>query len=357
MILNLPLNSLSFGNVSFNLLKEFYDRGLEVKLFPIGNLDLSAFKMSEDMLSWISESLERGIRSHSRKESGFKLWHIQGLSESFQESPCSFTFHETDRLTETEINILKQQKTVFVSSNYTKSVFESHGLANVVYCPLGFDDFHFHKTGKRYLGKNVKTFGLYGKFESRKNTLRVLSAWIKKFGNRDGFALNCAISNPFMDQDQLRALISSTFPNGEQPFNVNFIDFRKTLEEFNDVLNAADIDLTGMSSCEGFNLPTFQSLCLGKRSVVLNAHVHKDFATEENSILVEPCGMREAEDGIFFKSGYYVNQGQWFDFEDEALDLALDRAAELAKTPNPAGEALAKEFTWKRTVDTILENI
>jgi hypothetical protein len=96
---------------------------------------------------------------------------------------------------------------------------------------------------------------------------------------------------------------------------------------------------------------------LGKWSVVLNEHVHKDFANESNSILVKSSGMRDAEDGIFFKKGFFVNQGLWFDFKDEDLEEALEKAAELAKTPNPNGEALATEFSWARTVDTILANI
>lgn len=357
MNLNLPLNSLSFGNVSINILRELFSRGESPKIFPIGGVDLSAFKIEEDFGEWIKDGLERAILDHNRKESGFKLWHIQGLGESFQENPNSFTFHETDQLTETERKILSQQRVVFVSSNYTKTVFEKAGLNNVIYCPLGFDDTHFFKTGKRYLGKSVKTFGLYGKLEKRKNTLRVLASWIKKFGNNDGYALNCAISNPFLPEDQFISLVSSTFPNGKQPFNVNFVPFQKTLELYNDVINAADVDLTGMSACEGFNLPVFQSLCLGKWAVCLNAHVHKDFANSDNSILVEPNGFVKAEDGIFFKRGYFVNQGKWHDFSDESLDTALDIASEKAKTPNPSGESLKEIFTWKRTVDIILENI
>lgn len=357
MLLHLPINNLSFGNVSYNILKVLYDRKEEPCILPIGDPDLSAFKKDESFDEWLTECMQKGIRETSRKDKGLKLWHIQGVLESFQEEPCCLTFHETDRLTETEVNALKQQRVVFVTSNYTKEVFEKHGLENVEYVPLGFDKNHFHKTGKRYLGKNVKTFGLYGKLESRKNTLRIMSRWIEKFGNKDGYVLNCAISNSFLPEEQFKGMIASTFPNGEQPFNVNFVSFQPTLEEYNDVLNAADVDLTGMSSCEGFNLPLFQSLCLGKQAVVLNAHVHKDFATANNSILVEPSGMRKAEDGIFFQDGYYVNQGEWFDFKDEDLDEALDVADEMAKVKNEEGEKLAKEFTWERTVDTILERL
>lgn len=357
MILHLPINKLSFGNVSYNILKVFYERDEKPTVLPIGEVDISAFKENPEFGDWLVECIQRGIKKTSREDKGFKLWHIQGLLESYQKTPCGFTFHETDRLTDVEVNILSQQKTIFVSSTYTKEVFENHGLDNVVYCPLGFDKEHFYKTGKRYTGKNVKSFGLYGKLENRKNTLRIMSRWIKKFGNKDGFLLNCAISNGFLEDGQFKAMVASVFPDGKQPFNVNFVPFQPTLEGYNDVLNANDIDLTGMSSCEGFNLPLFQSLCLGKQAVVLNAHVHKDFANEKNAILVEPNGNRKAEDGIFFKEGYVVNQGNWFDFKDEDLDNALDIAAENAKNKNLNGEALKDEFTWERTVDIIIKNI
>ena len=74
-----------------------------------------------------------------------------------------------------------------------------------------------------------------------------------------------------------------------------------------------DIDLTGLSGGEGWNLPAFNCTALGKWSVVLNASAHKDWATESNSILVEPSGQIPVDDGLFFKTGLPINQGKFFD--------------------------------------------
>ena len=50
LVFKCPINNLSFGNVSVNLLREMHKAQMEVSVFPIGeNIDLSAFdKLSED---------------------------------------------------------------------------------------------------------------------------------------------------------------------------------------------------------------------------------------------------------------------------------------------------------------------
>ena len=42
-----PLNSLSFGNVSYNLLKAMYGEGYDVAIFPIGKIDVSSFDLTD----------------------------------------------------------------------------------------------------------------------------------------------------------------------------------------------------------------------------------------------------------------------------------------------------------------------
>ena len=69
-------------------------------------------------------------------------------------------------------------------------------------------------------------------------------------------------------------------------------------EMYNDFLNSSDVVL-GMSGGEGWGLPEFQSACLGKHAVLLNASAYKDWANEENAVLVEPSG-NAMYDGVFF---------------------------------------------------------
>jgi len=89
----------------------------------------------------------------------------------------------------------------------------------------------------------------------------------------------------------------------------------------------------------------------------MNATAHKDWATKENSILIEPSKLKDCYDGIFFKQGNAFNQGQFFDITDEEMESAILDSATYAKKPNPEGLKLQNKFTYDGTVETILNAI
>ena len=113
--------------------------------------------------------------------------------------------------------------------------------------------------------------------------------------------------------------------------------------------------MIGMSGAEGWGLPEFQSVALGKHSVILNATAYKEWANEKNSVLLEPSGKIDAEDGMFFKKGGHFNQGQIFDFnEDEFIDGCEKAIKRYEESPvNEEGLKLQDEFTYSKTVDSI----
>ena len=55
LIVDVPINNLSFGNVGVNILRELFNRQIPISLFPRGGQkDLSAFnKLPEDFKAWI----------------------------------------------------------------------------------------------------------------------------------------------------------------------------------------------------------------------------------------------------------------------------------------------------------------
>ena len=57
---------------------------------------------------------------------------------------------------------------------------------------------------------------------------------------------------------------------GQKFFNVNFFGYMAKNTLYNDFLNSADVIL-GMSGGEGWALPEFQSVAMGKHAVILNA--------------------------------------------------------------------------------------
>jgi len=354
---NVAENNLSFGNVSHNILVELHRREVNPPIFLIGNqADLSAFKVEASFAEWLQKNAGNAMEVHSRKNPTFKLWHTQGSLESFSERQYLMTFLETSSPTPFEVNTLKNQERVFVTSKYTQQTLEDVGVKNVSYIPLGFDSTHFYNTGKKYFQDDRIVFYLAGKWENRKASAKTLRAWVKKYGNQHKYHLHCSITNPFLKPEQMNSLIGQAL-EGQKYWNVNFLPFVKTNTELNEIHNSIDIHL-GTSLGEGFNLPLFNSLALGKHAVVLNAHVHKDYCNDENSVLLSPNGKISCVDNMFFHTNSPYNQGEFYTFDDDEFIDACGVAVQRVEKSrgNEAGQLL-QDWTYERTVDKIIEEI
>ena len=356
---NLPINSVSFGQISTLLLRTIYDRikagtDYKVNIFPVGGMDLSAQKEDKDFEAWLNSCVMRAFNSHSKGSPIFKLWHLNGSFESFSKEQHLLSFYELDSPTPIEINIAKNNKTYF-SSKYTCDVFRSFGV-ETGYIPLAFDSYNFYKTNKNYFSDDRIVFNLCGKFEKRKHHAKIIKAWIKKYGNNNKYSLQCTIYNPFLNQEQNNQVLAGAVLEGKpKPFNVNFLPLLPKNELYNDFLNSGDIIL-GMSGGEGWGLPEFQSVALGKHAVILNASAYKDWATEENSVLVEPNGKEEAYDGMFFHKGQAFNQGNIFTWNDDEFIDACEKAIQRVKKnkENTNGLLLQEKFSKEKFADSII---
>ena len=356
LLVNAPINSLSFGNVTVNILRELYNKSVEVCFFPIGDkISLDAYdKIDKGFLQYLQDAANNRYSKIDKDMPSLKLWHIHGSETRHVKNQNLFTFHEVSDVTPIEKSILDLQDNIFVTSNYTKSNFELNDIQNVHFVPLGFDP-DFGPTNKTYLPDKIH-FGIMGKFEARKNTARIIKTWLKLFGNNSKYQLSCAVTNPFMDKNTFQNEIMKIL-EGKQYNNINFIPHMQTNSEVNDFLNAIDIDLGGLSGGEGWNLPSFNATALGKWSVVMNATSHKDWATENNSILVQPSRLKDCYDGVFFQKGQAFNQGSFFDISDEEMEEAIAKSESYAKKPNEEGLKLQKQFTYTKTVDKIISVI
>ena len=353
LLVNAPINALSFGNVSVNILRELFKKNIDLVFFPIGDkAEMDAYdKIDPDFVKYLQAATNDRYSKISKNIPSLKLWHIFGSETRYSKNQSLFTFHEVSEVTNLEKNLLKLQDNIFVSSNYTKNIFNLNGLDNVTHVPLGFDN-DFQITNKTYLQDKIH-FGILGKFENRKNTARIIKSWLKLFGNKPEYQLSCAITNPFLDKARFQNELLKVL-EGKNYNNLNFVPYMQTNSEVNDYLNSIDIDLGGLSGAEGWNLPSFNATALGKWSVVINATAHKDWATKDNSILIEPSSLKDCYDDVFFKKGQSFNQGQFFDISDQEMDDAILKSLSYAKTPNPEGLKLQKQFTYEKTVETIL---
>lgn len=354
LIVNAPLNQLSFGNVSVNILREMWKRDMNISLFPIGEqAELSAFdKLPKDFVDWLSKSIDGRFSQIDKDVPCLKLWHINGSENRISERQFLLTFHELNSVTPIESSIVNLQNATLFSSQFSKDNFSQVGCKNVHSVKLGFDE-DFYRTEKKYL-KDKIVFGISGKLEKRKHTAKIIKLWIKKYGGNFDYRLHCLVNNPFYKEGELQLVYNEILDN-KNVGNVTFYRPQATNTLMNSWLNSIDIDLSGLSGAEGWNLGAFNSTCLGKHSIVLDHTSHKEWATENNSILIKPNGTEPAADGRFFSSGGPFNQGNIFTFSDDDALEAMERAEKVAKDVNEEGIKLGKDLTYSKTLDSIME--
>lgn len=350
------INSLSFGNVSINLLKAMFKKNLNVSFFPIGEkLDFNAFdRLSPDFKNWVIRCAENRFNTASKDQPSLSQWHINSSENRLSKNQTLLTFYELDQPTNIEKSIVNLQDNTCFASKHATNVFKEAGCSNVHHVPIGFDQ-DFHITNKTYL-EDVIHFGLMGKFEKRKHTAFIIKNWAKKYGNNYKYQLSCCIDNPFLKPEDSNAIIHNTL-EGKKYGNINFIPRLKTNSEVNEFINSIDIDLSGLSGAEGWNLPAFNSTALGKWSIVMNHTSHKDWATSKNSILVEPEISEEIYDNTFFHKGAPFNQGNYNVISEETIMSAFEKSEKKYGKTNSEGLKLQSKFTYDKTLNSILKII
>lgn len=350
-------NSLSIGQCSYNILRELYRRNVKVNIFFKYQPDLSAYNVDPKFAAWLEQSANNRFKKLDRKVPTLSVWHLNGSEFKPSDKQYLLTFHETSDVTPSEANICKAQDHTFFTSTYSVDNFKEVGCESVSFVPLGLDE-DFKRIEGRQISDSVTHWGLAGgKAEMRKNSELIVRTWIKKYGGDPAHQLTLCVTNPFCNQKgEMEAIYARMFNGQPKPFNVNVLPRLATNAEMNQLYNSIDIDLGGLSSAEGWNIPSHTMTALGKWSIVLNSTAHKDWATKDNSILVEPSGMRLCYDNKFFRQGGEFNQGSFFSVTEDQIIAAMEVAETKCRTLNTEGLKLA-EMTYAKTVDGILEKI
>lgn len=362
IVFNVPLNRVSFGQTSINILKAAKKQGHRVLIIPIGPIDLSTSNVSDEFKFWLTSCIEDASLHLDPSMKSFKLWHLatadeyigfKGCYERYTDNCTLMSFYELDAPTQLELNVARQFDTVF-SSHYSCAAFDGAGV-KTRFVPLGFDKENFSVTGKKYFNDDRITFAILGKFENRKHHPEMIKSWVKRFGNDKRYYLQCAVYNPFFNPQMNSHLLINAMGN-KRYWNVNPINWLPTNQAYNDFLNSNDIVL-GMSGGEGWGLPEFHSVGLGKHAVILNAHAYKEWATEENSVLIAPLNKISAVDGAFFKQGIPINQGNIFSWDEDEFIAGCETAVKRYKTCsiNTAGLKLQDVFSYEKTLNAILQ--
>lgn len=360
-----PVNGTSLGESFICLLYELFEKKLKPNIFLIGSADLTAFNgiLPQEFIPWLSECVQKASKEFSVNHPALRWWHIDGSWDSVSKHRFLYTFHETDAITDMEANVLKSHEKVFVPCEYNKTVFNNFLVNNVVKTSIGLNKHAFSKNPIRAYDNEI-CIGVCGKFEKRKRTEKVIKTICDKFGNDRRFKIHLHVYNNFFgggnpeNCDKENAFYVQK-AIGRDLFNVASYRFFPSLIEVNKSINAIDIMVDG-SGGESFSLPSFTAACLGKTVVAHNCSGIKEWANEKNAILVEPSSKIVAEDGRFFGGkDSNKNVGNFFDFEEEDLSKALDRAVqEYENFPSEEeSQKLIEQFSYKNTLENLLSEM
>lgn len=355
-------NSLSFGGISWGIAKCLFDKKILPNIFPIGgNVDISAFDQTNDEFKLnLQNGINNSLKKYKKDLNYLRAWHINGSWHKVSEPSYLLTFSECDQITDTEVNILNSYSKVFVTSTFSKQVFEDYGVkVPVVYTPMGFDSTHFKKLDKpRPLGNDVVVMSAYGKFEGRKNHKEVIQTWLKHYKNNHKVRLHLFVTNPFLKQEQMNAIYSDLFQNERPPFNVTIFGFQPTNSLMNECYNATDIVLD-LSGAESISICSLTCIALGKTGVILDASGMKDWLKFVDVVKLRPNGKVPIYDGIFFNPNMPFNQGNKYTFNPDEFIAGCEEAIKrFEQNPiNESGFKLQEEYSYKKGVDIMLKEM
>ena len=97
LVVHAPLNVLSLGQTSYNILRELYKKGVTVSLFPTqNNADLSAYNVNEDFKKWMDSSLNNRFKTVKSSIPTLKIWHLSGSEQRITRDQFLYVPYELD---------------------------------------------------------------------------------------------------------------------------------------------------------------------------------------------------------------------------------------------------------------------
>ena len=121
---NIPLNGVSFGQVSTLLMRGFFERKLNPAVVPIaGKVDFNSQETNHAFFDYVNKCVKKANAEHSRDVPSFKLWHLTEGLHSISRVNNLLTFYELDEPTASEINLAKNQDKLIFTNKYSQEVF------------------------------------------------------------------------------------------------------------------------------------------------------------------------------------------------------------------------------------------
>lgn len=354
-----PINLLSYGLSGLNIAKALIGQGKNISLFPIGQVELQ----TKEDLDIIQRACDRANTFNNYAPS-VRLFHQFSLAERIGKAThYGWSIFELDEFNTREKHHLNSCDELIVSSKWAYDIIHKELDRPSHIVPLGVDRKIFHPDvaarPQLKLRTSSSTFVVLhaGKIEERKGIKETIAAFNRAFKPADDVELWLFVPNRFTTEKEWATWNEYIFSPANNPMwrytkliNQSF----QTQQEVAELMSQANVCIW-LSKAEGFNLPALESMSMGKDVILTNYSAHTEYATKENSHLVEIDGLERAYDGKWFNGKI----GQWAHIGDNQIDQAADYMKFIyqdttRRTPLRAIE-IAQQFTWENTAKELIK--
>ena len=110
---------------------------------------------------------------------------------------------------------------------------------------------------------------------------------------------------------------------------------------------------------EGWNLELLEMLACGKSVIATNYSAHTEFCNSDNAMLIDPDGLEQAEDGVFFSGDH----GEWASLGEGSKEQLINHMRTFHNTKqtkhelNSAGISTANRYTWQNSTKEMLNGL
>ena len=341
--LQTPINSLGYGVAGYNILKELYARDNSVALYPIGQ--------PEPVEDFVAKAMNN-ITNLKLDRPHVKIWHQHDLFQRVGRGKhFGFPIFELTEFDQREKVSLGHCDELLVCSEWAKSILEYN--AHVV--PLGVDTETFYPAQITNSEKTV--FFNCGKWEKRKGHDILGECFNKAFTKTDNVELWMMCDNPFIgDKNEQWKKIYLESPLGDK---IKIIPRQQYHHDVARLMNMVDCGVFP-ARAEGWNLELLEMMACGKHVIATNYSAHTEFCTPVNCRLVNTHNLETAFDGVFFDG----TKGFWAELAKDQEDVIIEYMRDIHSLKqsgqlglNQNGIDTANKFTWKNTVDKLLEAV
>lgn len=365
-----PINTLGYGVVGLNILRELELTGAEPALWLVGHQAEAHPENGEliqrcldrtQFFDWVAPSL--------------RLFHQFDLAQHVgQGKKWGFPIFELDKFKRNEKHHLVSQDGLFVTSHWAKTVVENeigNNTLAIVVAPLGVDRSIFNENNPLTPAPDVTRFFNCGKWEVRKGHDVLLEAFNRAFEKSDNVELWMNCHNPCFSD-----------PLKYQAYNAQWESSYKSSKLGNKIMVSASraptqYDVARMMAvmdcgvfparAEGWNLELGEMLAMGKHVITTGYAAHLEFCDSVNSLLIPYRESEPAHDGEWFNAdnpAWNGEPGCWMELGEDEIEILVHHMRSIHKCKqegglgvNSAGINTMKRFTWRRTAEIIRETL